>query len=184
MGKILLTILAFIFLLFLSINAVMSFNIFYKLNLVNYNNNKREVQNVIDYLSKNHELETSPFNEKEIMHLKDVYNLFLLSRVILVIALILSVIFLRDLFLPAICSLIFSIALAIILYLSSFKFLFIKFHEFLFFNNYWILDPTKDLLIRLFPAVFFQSSFYTILMLFIALNIIFIIVLFLLRKVL
>lgn len=129
---------------------------------------------LIDYLNdRNNNLETDFFNEKEILHLKDVKNLiqtaYLLFYIslILVILLIFYFIYTKNYLLSS-SSFIYGGALTIliilILFLSNFNNLFTNFHLTFFKNNLWLLDPTKDNLINLFPLQFFKDIFQRIIL--------------------
>jgi len=41
---------------------------------------------------------------------------------------------------------------------SNFDAFFTRFHELSFANNFWLLDPSKDYLIMLFPGGFWQDA--------------------------
>ncbi len=168
MKTILKTIVIFVFVLMLSIQLVSNLMFFYKLNLDNYEKNKSSVLNVVNYLKGKEELNQQLFNEKEITHLKDVYNLLLISKILFVLTLLSLVILLAkdSLLKPSIYSFVVSLLLIILLSITDFNLIFLKFHQLVFFNNFWILDPSKDLLINLFPKPFFTASFYSILSLF------------------
>lgn len=174
MKTILKTIVIFVFVLMLSIQLVSNLKFFYKLNLDDYEINKSSVLNVVNYLKGKEELNKQLFNEKEITHLKDVYNLLLISKILFVLTLLLITILLarNSLLRPAIYSFIFGILLIILLSITDFNIIFLKFHQLVFFNNFWILDPSKDLLINLFPKSFFTASFYSILFLFFIVHIV------------
>jgi len=174
MKTILKTIVIFVFILMFSIQLVSNLEFFYKLNLDNYEINKSSILNVVNYLKGKEELNPQLFNEKEITHLKDVYNLLLISKILFVLTLLLLIILLTKNYLlkPSIYSFIFSLLLITLLLIIDFNIIFLKFHQLVFFNNFWILDPAKDLLINLFPKHFFIASFYSILSLFLVLHII------------
>ena len=121
--------------------------------------------NIINYLKNNEPLKY--FNEKEILHMKDVKNiiqktiyLFYLSTIT---ALLISFYFFykkqyqKIIFSLKNSSIITIVSLSILtaILLISFNNTFIYFHKLLFTNNLWLLDPKKDLLINLFPKQFF-----------------------------
>jgi integral membrane protein (TIGR01906 family) len=171
----------FLFLLSLSFLITTNAEIFYKINLKDYDNNKEVVINVLNYLNQNSELNKELFNEKEVLHLKDVQVLFFIAKLIFILSLIAFVVWLRKdlktIFKANIYSFILSLIICLILYIVNFKFLFLNFHKLVFFNNYWLLDPSKDLLINLFPSKFFQNFFYLWLTLILLLHLIFFILL-------
>lgn len=170
-----------LFLLILSYNLV-AYNLnFYKNEFSKHevytNLNKedvdREAANVINYL-KTGEINTNYFNEKELTHLKDVYNInkifCYLFYIFLAVISICSLTLLysknyKDLydsiFLSGLTSLAFVIALLILITIS-FTTSFTLFHEILFTNNLWQLDPATDKMIVMFPEGFFLDFFIRI----------------------
>ena len=56
--------------------------------------------------------------------------------------------------------------------LTSFDEAFILMHQMLFRNNYWLIDPVKDPIIRIFPEMFFNHCLIGILLLIILVNIV------------
>ncbi len=116
--------------------------------------------------------EFSLFNERELIHLRDVKDLIQMDYRVQMVALSLMVIcvfvlifgfragwliFVRGLFWGGI----FTLGLVVVLALWAlfgFEQLFILFHLVSFPNEYWILDPARDYLIRLFPEGFFYDA--------------------------
>jgi integral membrane protein (TIGR01906 family) len=112
------------------------------------------------------------FNEREVVHLEDVRDLVQLDfRVQLVVLVIMIACILvlwvgfkegwrtlvRGLFWGSV------VTLSLMLFLAlwavvGFERLFILFHLVSFSNEYWILDPTRDYLIMLFPGGFFYDA--------------------------
>ena len=175
------TFLIFIFILLLSFQIVSNSKFFYKLNLKDYQKNESAISNVLDYLNKNKELDKTLFNDKEILHLKDIFNIFLILKLLFIVSFIIFLFLIfkdfKDLLKPFLYSLILTIIISLVLYIINFNALFLNFHKLIFFNDYWLLDPSKDLLINLFPSNFFQNSLYCILILNFAFHLIFIAVL-------
>lgn len=116
------------------------------------------------------------FNEKEILHMKDVKNIFKYVVFISIMFSILIFILIKKEDLPFIFlySLIPIGILILIVFIFSFDKSFTIFHKIFFKNDLWLLDPEKDRLIVLMPIEFFIRSFtriiyftvFTILMLF------------------
>lgn len=133
----------------------------------------REAANIINYL-KTGEINKNDFNEKELMHLKDVYNLnkvvcYLFYILLAVISICLLTLLYsknyKDLYDSIFLSGLTSIALVITLLMLitiSFTTSFTLFHEILFTNNLWQLDPATDKMIVMFPEGFFLDSFIRI----------------------
>jgi integral membrane protein (TIGR01906 family) len=112
------------------------------------------------------------FNEREVIHLEDVRDLvqldFRVQLVVLVImiACVLGLwagfkegwrILVRGLFRGSVVTLSLMLFLALWAVIG-FERLFILFHLVSFSNEYWILDPTRDYLIMLFPGGFFYDA--------------------------
>jgi integral membrane protein (TIGR01906 family) len=122
----------------------------------------------IKVIKNGHEIDL--LSDKEIVHLKDVKGLMQLDYtvqlttflIILACALLLIWVsrdlrlFLESLFTGS--ALTFGIGLALaVAALCCFDRLFILFHEVSFANAFWILDPTRDYLIMMFPGGFFSD---------------------------
>ncbi|MFC1942643.1 TIGR01906 family membrane protein [Chloroflexota bacterium] len=111
------------------------------------------------------------FNEREVVHLKDVKGLFLLVYKILLGVLIyalcyvfLSLFIWRDKRRP-VWGLAGGSCLTLVLMLAlglgalfNFDQLFLQFHLISFANDFWMLDPTSDYLIMLFPQGFWYDT--------------------------
>lgn len=104
------------------------------------------------------------FNEKEILHMIDVKNIF--NSLLFITIVIGVVIFLfiksKEFSKIFLYSLIFTLIFVFLLLIFPFDFLFTKFHLLLFNNNLWLLDPAKDRLINLLPTEFFIRASYRI----------------------
>lgn len=170
-----------IFIILLSYNLV-AYNLdFYKYEFskhdvyssLNKTEVDKEAENLINYF-KTGKLETDFFNEKELTHLKDVYKLnstvcylfYLLSSLIFICLLFLSYNkrykeLYKDLFNSGLISL-GSIIIFSVLVIINFNFSFNLFHEILFTNDLWQLNPETDKLIVMFPEGFFIDSFIRI----------------------
>ena len=100
------------------------------------------------------------FNEREIKHMDDVKRIFIWVKIISVLSLITFLIFLKPNGLPLV--LLYSLILiAIILFIFlflPFDLSFTKFHEILFNNELWLLNPETDRLIVLLPERFFIDA--------------------------
>ena len=112
------------------------------------------------------------FNERELIHLSDVRNLIQLDYwvqrgaflliVICALALFFGLrvgwrILVRGLFWGSFITMGLMVILALWAFFG-FERLFILFHWVSFANEYWILDPARDYLIRLFPGGFFYDA--------------------------
>ena len=105
------------------------------------------------------------FNEREIMHMEDVRNIFKYLIIITISIAIIIFLLIKKKDLPNIFLYSFiPILIFLILYLFvPFDKLFINFHLILFRNDLWLLNPETDRLIVLLPEDFFIRSFQKIL---------------------
>ncbi|MFH1331931.1 MAG: TIGR01906 family membrane protein [archaeon] len=120
-----------------------------------------------DYLQFGKEMQSDYFNEKEKLHLKDVRQIIRILLIILYIAVMLSTIIIiisyaenkKLLGMSIIGGSLLTIALIILAFiiLQNFEYAFIKFHEILFTNDLWLLNPRTDKLIVMFPENFFYD---------------------------
>lgn len=130
--------------------------------------------NLIDYIYKGDEsLINKDFNEREVSHMVDVHKLYNLNMTVTYITsgiLIASIIYLviayknnislyRDLRFIRNAFLIILLAIIILAGIISLDFdqAFIKFHELFFNNDFWLLDPRTDVMIRMLPQDFFMN---------------------------
>lgn len=125
--------------------------------------------NLISYLKGREELNTTFFNEKEITHMKDVRNLFafsfatLLISMFILLAITVFAFVKKDIGLLWKCTFyggLSGLAFALALFLLSLNFssFFTYFHQLLFTNNLWLMDPLTDKIIILLPESFFMAA--------------------------
>lgn len=149
------------------------FNSFQKANSIDQATGKsfeylEEVnEDTIKYLKVgDNSLLESHFNEKEILHMEDVFMLYELARKLLLISLAIIcaiVIFSRfkrvdglyinaakTIFITFLVLIIFSVFIAL-----DFNKYFTLFHHVFFDNDLWILDPRTDMMIQMMPLNFF-----------------------------
>ena len=111
----------------------------------------------------------NPFNEREMTHMEDCYNLFVLLRKVrarlipwAVVLILGGAYILRDRKRIRLCAWLSPLILlmplgAFALYAAlDFDAAFTLFHRVLFTNDLWLLDPRTDLLIRICPASMFM----------------------------
>ncbi len=136
--------------------------------LINYFNSDEEYINII--VEKDGQPFTL-FNEREVAHLKDVKDLFRLVYKILLSTGVYVLFFLgvclfwwRDkrrlgqrLFFGGGLTLLMMLALGLVIALDFDNF-FLQFHLLSFANDFWMLDPTRDYLIMLFPQGFWFDA--------------------------
>jgi integral membrane protein (TIGR01906 family) len=110
------------------------------------------------------------YNEKELIHLKDVRDIVQLFTTLMIVALLLFIglgaflyfrnglnRLLKGIQIGSVVAFVLTAAL-IIWALIDFDGLFLLFHYISFSNNLWILDPSKDYLIMMFPEGFFNDA--------------------------
>ncbi|MBF4695328.1 TIGR01906 family membrane protein [Fusibacter ferrireducens] len=111
------------------------------------------------------------FNAKEQAHLNDIKNLIRDARKIrnnmLIITFVLGLLALfrmyktinrlSKIFLSTVIASFITLILLGILYVSDFDMAFRKFHELLFYNDLWLLNPAKDRLLQMMPLEFFMT---------------------------
>lgn len=128
-------------------------------------------EDIIEYLKGNdgNELLDKHFNEREVLHMEDVVQLFDYARIIKYISMTVSILILvyfiankLYLFLAKTLSLgLFLnhgiIICLIILISTDFNKYFTIFHEIFFSNDLWILNPRTDLMIQMLPEPFFST---------------------------
>lgn len=108
-------------------------------------------------------LDGSPFNETEIAHMADCFDLFALLRKVLTVCAALAALFLwigrRGSFrfgARAAAGILPTLIAALAVWgIADFDSLFTAFHRLLFRNELWLLDPRTDLLIRICPESMF-----------------------------
>jgi integral membrane protein (TIGR01906 family) len=143
---------------------------------------KGVAQHLIDYFNQKEETaqitvvrktgKMSLFNKRELMHLEDIRNLIQLDywvqRAAFLLAVICALVLLLGLragWRVTVKGLywggLITVGLVVILFLWAFfdfERFFILFHLASFRNEYWMLDPARDYLIRLFPEGFFYDA--------------------------
>ena len=126
---------------------------------------EKEFGKVLNYLENGEEIKGDYFNSKEKLHLKDVKELFDIVKFIILtslLVLVLSYWYLRKkIFFNSVkvgC-LILLIFILVLLLFSFFDFtkLFFGFHELVFTNDLWLLNPETDNLINLLPEKIFEE---------------------------
>lgn len=107
------------------------------------------------------------YSEKEITHMSDVQGLFLLLERIAWIGFGIGIVIIffaltrrvsgATIWISSLVSLLVVGILAIFM-MNEFQTAFIRFHELLFTNNMWLLDPRHDFLIQIMPESFFIEA--------------------------
>lgn len=143
-----------------------------------------QVNNLFLYLNNQAELNNYFYTEREILHLFDIKDI--ISRVktingvlIITIFLILTLVLLTSRFLGLAKTTFFASLISLMFYLVTigltvfnFDKIFLIFHQLLFTNDYWLLDPNIHSLIVIFPPNLFFDLTLQIIYLAVALNLI------------
>jgi len=126
---------------------------------------------LIDYLkgNGNAELLLPHFNEKEILHMKDVQELFNMAKSIKYITIIISITivlysfkkgFIEELVKKTINGLFSNHIIIVVLFSiisTDFNKYWTMFHKIFFTNDLWLLNPHTDLMIQMLPEEFFSG---------------------------
>jgi integral membrane protein (TIGR01906 family) len=137
-------------------------------HLIDYYNSKADTAQVV-VMREGVKMEI--FNEKELIHLKDVKGLFQLDCIVQVTSLIIILfcclalmLWLKEKWLLIVKGFLWGsiLMLGLMVFLAfwavlGFEQLFLLFHQVSFTNQFWILDSSKDYLIMLFPGDFFYD---------------------------
>ncbi|MFA6254605.1 MAG: DUF1461 domain-containing protein [Patescibacteria group bacterium] len=139
---------------------------------------------VYDYLSGRKDQLIGAYTPREQLHLADVRNIIFYIKLI---TLVLAVLFIaaslwlyfksgiigliKALLWSNIVSLIIFLVL-IVLFTLNFNWLFLVFHQVMFRNDFWQLDPNTEMLINLFPPQFFVAMISRIFLVTIIINIV------------
>lgn len=107
------------------------------------------------------------YSEKEIHHMEDVRALFFLLRrlawgafgsIVLVVYLVLTKRVSGVTILVSSIATAVGVGLGAALAMNQFQAAFVRFHELLFSNELWLLDPRTDFLIQIMPQAFFVET--------------------------
>lgn len=139
-------------------------NVYEKFSKESVNNATNEL---FGYIQGKNALTTNFFSERDKQHMVDVKELInnaLLIYYVLFFVIVVLFVFLYLKHPRSIKTILFSSSILVIaftifcfLFRNYFDAFFIKFHETLFTNNLWLLNPATDNLINLFPGQFWYS---------------------------
>lgn len=165
--------------IFIILKTAMNINFFEKFYLKNnlalklgisYNKLIFYTNNLLEYLKGNTQLDSTWYSNKDIFHMVDVKNLYDFSMYFAILLITLTLILLvityiidktYFLYTPIkIFNKVFIIFFIIIVLLTitaiqNFNYFWIKFHEIIFTNDLWLLDPRESNLIKMVPEEFF-----------------------------
>lgn len=129
---------------------------------------------LLDYLKQgDNDLLEPHFNEKEILHMEDVFIIYEAGRLVffssLALGLGLSILgykIFKSYYLSKLGSSLPIVGLLMVVFLGilfiNFSESFIKFHHIFFDNDLWFLDPKTDLMIRMLPEYFFKDLVFRV----------------------
>ncbi|TJX13320.1 TIGR01906 family membrane protein [Tissierella creatinini] len=131
---------------------------------------------LIDYLKGRgkDELLTPHFNEKEVLHMRDVQDLFDLARLLKYASMVIAILILiyiairinketlgKVLFFGLFANHILVLIIGFLM-ASDFTKYWTIFHHIFFTNNLWLLDPKTDIMIQMLPEQFFSGMVFNI----------------------
>lgn len=134
-------------------------------------------EDLIIYTEVNGETE-QVFEEREILHMVDVKDLFskgyvIRNAMLLILSISLIGLFIfqrriigKALIIASLWPLVLMGILGVLMYVDFYKY-FTYFHHIFFTNDLWLLDPNTDILIQMLPLEFFSSMAFKILLFFI-----------------
>tara|TARA_Y100000034_G_scaffold130278_1_gene188288 strand:+ start:168 stop:749 length:582 start_codon:yes stop_codon:yes gene_type:complete len=175
--------------LIISLNTNFYKNEFSKHNIYN-KFNKEDLDNnftlTINYLNNKNELNKDFYTQREILHLKDIKNLVMISKILLILSII-SLSFSKNKtnLLKGISKgskyLLITTIIIGILFLFKFQTSFIYFHKIFFTNNLWLLNENHNL-IKMLPGEIFKDLILKIVKYIIASSVILLVISNYLRK--
>lgn len=128
-----------------------------------YNQVQQNFNQLINYINlRTSKLDSSFFSDEDIWHMQDVRKLYELAYFLVFNALLFLFLFAKQIPIYKIANQVSKFTILIISLLSlisiwDFNFLFIKFHQLSFNNDYWMLDPSTSNLIKYFPVAIFKE---------------------------
>lgn len=127
-------------------------------SMLGYEKSVGASSNLIAYFLFQDKLDSTYFNEKEIMHMKDVRNIYIITFILGILSAVFFInLYEREKIMKY--TKINSIIIAILaLALVNFFYFWVKIHEIIFSNFNWVYDKT-DITYYLFPLDFFIMSF-------------------------
>ena len=148
-----------------------------------------QVKDLYDYLNGAKDQVSFTYTNRELLHLSDIKNIIFYLKLTATISTILTIVLLLKIYQKTgiksvletlLWSNLFSLIIYFLLtigFVTGFDQLFLLFHQIMFRNDYWLLDPETEILINLFPPQFFANLAIKILKTLIFVNIISIILL-------
>lgn len=138
-------------------------------------------KDLVEYLKRGEEgFLRKYFNDREVFHMRDVFELYSLARKIclivflyLIVTLVLALrIYETKEYIKSLRSSLLGILIGFVVFsliiMGDFSKYFLVFHHIFFDNDLWILNPQTDLMIRMLPQNFFQTIVIKILLMFLA----------------
>lgn len=135
---------------------------------------KDQINNLVLYLKNKEDLKNNYYSIKEQTHLEDVKNIINYTTYLTYLSLIILVVTYSELkkkinkidFIKLIRNINLHSSYILVIFLLiiyfSFNKSFIFFHQVLFKNDYWLLNPDHEFLVVIFPEIFFRDIFQLI----------------------
>ena len=121
---------------------------------------REQAQNILNYIQAQEALLPTLLNEKEQFHLRDVQNLVTKGHQLLIVLVLLHItlwIKIKEKRKTLLYASLFTLIILGLFILFPFEQVFLKFHKLVFVNEFWLLNPATDNLIKIYPQVIFQT---------------------------
>ncbi len=121
---------------------------------------REQAQNILNYIQAQEALRPTLLNEKEQLHLRDVQNLVTKGHQLLIVLVLLHItlwIKIKEKRKTLLYASLFTLIILGLFMLFPFEQVFLKFHKLVFTNEFWLLNPATDNLIKIYPQVIFQT---------------------------
>lgn len=121
---------------------------------------KDQAKNILNHIQSKEPLNPMLLNEKEQLHLSDVKNLVTKGHQVLIVLMLLQLILwikIKEKRKTLLYASLFTLIILALLIVFPFEQVFFKFHKIVFTNDFWLLNPATDNLIKMYPQSVFQA---------------------------
>lgn len=121
---------------------------------------QEQAQNILNYIQIEAPLQPTLLNEKEQVHMQDVQNLVTKGHQLLIILVMMQGtlwVTLKEKKKTMLQGSILTLIVLGVTLIVPFEQFFIMFHKILFTNDFWLLNPATDNLVKIYPAEIFQT---------------------------
>ena len=119
-----------------------------------------QARNILNYIQTKESLQPLLLNEKEQIHLEDVKNLVTKGHQVLILLMLMHLVLwikIKEKRKTLLYAGILTLILLGLLMIVPFEQVFLKFHKLVFTNDFWLLNPATDNLIKMYPQIIFQT---------------------------